>query len=87
MREFKNYPNQNRESNLGRIFKSYIIRQMLHRLILKRNPSFDVNKINRIVGMLIDENFSLDEIIEFITQENELNERIKEADEILAEDQ
>lgn len=37
--------------------------------------------------MLIDENFSIDEIIEFITLESEFNERIKEAEEILAEDQ
>jgi hypothetical protein len=43
--------------------------------------------VKRVVGMLVDEQFSIEDIFQLLTDEKELNERIVEAEEVMAEEQ
>ena len=54
--------------------------------IKEKKPKYDDNKTGRIVGMLIEDNFTVDEIIELLASETELDDRLQEAEEVLAED-
>lgn len=54
--------------------------------IKEKKTNFDETKIKKIVGMLIDENFTIDEIIELLKTESELDERLQEAEEIFIKD-
>jgi hypothetical protein len=60
---------------------------MLKLRIKEKRHALDENTICKVIGMLIDEsNFTVDEILELLKSEQEINDRLDEADQMLAEE-
>ena len=59
---------------------------LMIRISEKRQQMKSVD-VKRVVGMLVDEQFSIEDIFQLLTDEKELNERIVEAEEVMAEEQ
>ena len=67
----------------GSVILSLFSRQMLLGRIQQKKPSFTDQEQNQIVGMLIDDQFEIAEILDVLKAEELFDERMKEAEEAL----